>query len=186
MPRKKRAAGRPAADRAAFLAAGKIRRPHGVAGEALVEIFTDFPERLRPKKEVYLGERHLPLTIRSSRRHDHGLLLAFEGIRTPEEVGRYRNLILYVSTVKRPVLPPGSYYQDELLGMQVVAEDGCPLGEIAEIMQTRANDVFVVKAASGDELLLPATAEVILKVDLSKRVIRVHLLPGLMDEDHVG
>ena len=183
MTRPERTAGSQAADGAAFLAAGQIRRPHGVTGEALVEIFTDFPERLRPKKKIYLGESHVPLTIRSSRPHGQGLLLAFEGIRTPEEVSRFRNQVLYVSSAHRPALPAGEYYHDELLGMQVVDEDGRILGELAEIMQTGANDVYVVSGVNGRELLLPATAEVVLHIDLLQKVIQVHLLPGLMDEE---
>lgn len=186
MPRLKRTAGSQTEDGAAFLAAGQIRRPHGVTGEALVEVFTDFPERLRPRKVIYIGEEHVPLTIRSSRPHGQRLLLAFEGIWTPEEVGCYRNQVFYVSSAHRAALPAGEYYHDELLGMQVVDEGGLPLGELTEIVQTGANDVYVVLGSNGRELLLPATAEVVLDVDLPQRILRVHLLPGLMDEDHLS
>jgi 16S rRNA processing protein RimM len=184
MPRSKRTTGSQSEDRLPFLAAGQIRRPHGLMGEVLVEIFTDFPERLRPKKVVYVGEDHIPLTIRTSRPHGQRLLLAFKGIGTPEEVGRYRNQVLYVNSAHRVALPAGEYYQDELLGMQVVDESSRLLGELAEIMQTGANDVYVVSGMNGRELLLPATSEVILHVDLPQRTIQVHLLPGLVDEEY--
>jgi 16S rRNA processing protein RimM len=176
-------AGSPSAGEPAFLAAGLIRRPHGVGGEALVEIYTDFPERLQAKRVVYAGERHAPLTIRSSRFHNDGLLLAFEGITTPEQIGLYRNQILYVTTTGRQALPEGEFYYDQLLGVNVEDEVGRSLGQLTEILQTGANDVYVVANPTGHEMLLPAIAEVILAVDLEHRLIRVHLLPGLVDEE---
>jgi len=182
MPGKvERPAGSPSAGGPAFLAAGLIRRPHGVTGETLVEIYTDFPERLRPRKVVYLGEKHIPLTIRASRPHNAGLLLAFEGITTPEQVGLYRNQVLYVPRAERPALPEGEYYHDELIGFSVEDEGRRELGVLTEIMQTGANDVYVVTDREGSELLLPAIADVVLEVDQAHQKIKVHLLPGLID-----
>ena len=148
-----------------------------------MEVYTDFPERLQAKRVVYAGEKHAPLTIRSSRFHNEGLLLAFQGITTPEQIGLYRNQILYVTTADRPDLPEGEFYHDELLGLEVVSEDGRSLGALSEILETGANDVFVVTDPAGRELLLPVIAEVILSIDLPGRVIRVHLLPGLAEAD---
>ena len=79
-----------------------VRRPHGVGGDVLVEVRTDFPERLQPKTEVYLGEKHLPLTIRRRREHNEGLLLAFESYTTPEQVGKFRNQSLYTTRKNAP------------------------------------------------------------------------------------
>jgi 16S rRNA processing protein RimM len=184
MPGKvERPAGSPSAGEPAFLAVGLVRRPHGVSGEALVEIYTDFPERLRPRKVVYVGEKHIPLTIRLSRPHNAGLLLAFDGITTPEQVGIYRNQVLYVTRADRPTLPDGEYYHDELLGFSVEDEGKKSLGILTEIMQTGANDVFVVTDQEGRELLLPAIADVLLDIDLARQKIKVHLLPGLVFEE---
>ncbi len=178
-----RPAGSPTAGEPDFLAIGKVRRPHGLQGDVLVEIYTDFPERLRLSKVVYAGERHLPLTISRRRTHNDGLLLAFEGFITPEEVGRFRNQILYVAQADAPELPEGEYYQHELIGLRVEDESGKSLGELTEIMQTGANDVYVVTGESGGELLLPAIAEVVLEVNLAAKTMRVHLLPGLVEEE---
>jgi 16S rRNA processing protein RimM len=165
----------------AFLAAGKVRRPHGVHGEVLVELYTDFPERLRAPKTVYLGEKHEPVTINSDRPHKEGLLLGFDGFDTPEAVGRFRNQTLYVASSDSPPLSEGEYYFHELLGMSVLDENGLLLGSLTEIIETGANDVFVVTTPPGTELLLPAIPDVVLAVDLEKRKMIVHLLPGLMD-----
>jgi 16S rRNA processing protein RimM len=179
--KKAQPSGSPTAGEPAFLAAGKVRRPHGVHGEVVVELYTDFPERLRPKVKVYLGEKHLPLTLLSARIHNEGLLLGFEGIGTPEEAGRFRNQTLYVSAKTLPDLADGEYYFHQLVGLSVVDEDGKPLGTLTEIVETGANDVYVVTGATGTEVLLPAIPDVILDVDLGAKTMRVHLLPGLVD-----
>jgi 16S rRNA processing protein RimM len=175
-------AGSPADGEPAFLAVGKVRRPHGVAGDVLVEIYTDFPERLQPMAMVYAGENHLALTICRQRFHNDGLLLAFDGFTTPEEVSRFRNQILYIATADASELPEGEYYFHELLGLTVTDDTGEPLGEVTEILQTGANDVYVVKDGTGHEILLPAISEVILNVDMVSRSMKVHILPGLVDD----
>ena len=182
MPRQaKKPAGSLAASGPAFLAVGKVRRPHGVAGDVLVEVYTDFPERLQPKAVIYAGEAHVPLTIQRQRLHNDGILLAFDGFTTPEQVGRFRNQILYIEVDDAKELPEGEFYYHELLGLSVISETGESLGKVTEIMQTGANDVYVVTSESGQEILLPAIAQVILEVDIESKQMKVHLLPGLVE-----
>ena len=175
-------AGSPIIGGPAFLAVGKVRRPHGVAGDVLVEVYTDFPERLQTKAVVYAGETHIPLIIRRQRSHNDGLLLAFDGFTNPEQVGRFRNQILYIVVADAMELPEGEFYYHELLGLVVTDEKGESLGKVTEIMQTGANDVYVVTDAAGHEILLPAIAEVVLDVDLDSKKMIVHLLPGLVED----
>ena len=176
-----RPAGSPAAGEPAFLAVGKVRRPHGVAGDVLVEIYTDFPERLQTKATIYAGEKHIPLTILRQRSHNDGVLIAFDGFTTPEQVGRFRNQILYIERADAAELPEGEYYFHELVGLSVTDETGELLGKVTEIVETGANDVYVVTNDTGQELLLPAIPDVILNVDLVSKSMKVHLLPGLLD-----
>jgi 16S rRNA processing protein RimM len=176
-----RQAGSPAAGEPAFLAVGKIRRPHGVVGDVLVEIYTDFPERLKPMSKVYAGENRLPLSICRQGIHKDGLLLAFDGFTSPEQIGCFRNQILYIKTANAYKLSEGEYYFHELLGLLVIDENGDVLGEITGIIQTGANDVYEVTNDAGRELLLPAIADVIKDVDLVSKSMKVHILPGLMD-----
>jgi len=184
MPRQaKIPAGLPAAGGPAFLAVGKIRRPHGVAGDVLVEVHIEFPERLQPKAIIYAGEAHIPLTIRRQRIHNDGILLSFDGFTTPEQVGRFRNQILYIVVANAMELPEGEFYYHELLGLSVMNETGESIGKVTEIIQTGANDVYVVTNEAGRETLLPAIAEVILDVDLDSKKMKVHLLPGLVDDE---
>jgi 16S rRNA processing protein RimM len=174
-----RPAGLPTVSRPAFLAIGKVRRPHGVHGEVVVEIYTDFIEHLQPKEVVYLGEKHEKLIITSQRPHNEGLLIGFKGVITPEQAGRYRNQIISVAMSDIADLPEGEYYFHELLDMEVQDEEGNYLGILTEIMETGANDVYVVTDNSGRELLLPAIQEVILDVDLEAKRMKVKVLPGL-------
>ena len=166
----------------AFLAVGKLRRPHGVHGEILMDIYTDFPERLEADMVIYVGSNYLPLRIVRVRKHSGALLLTLDGYTTPEIVGQFRNKIAYVTALDRPPLPDGDYYHHQLLGLRVLDESGMMLGQVIDILETGANDVLVLRPPTGPELLLPLIDEVILAIDLERGEILAHLLPGLAGE----
>jgi 16S rRNA processing protein RimM len=163
-----------------FLAVGRLGRPHGLRGEVVLILLTDFPERLQPKVEVFLGEEHIPMIIRSRREHQNYLLLKFDGYDTPEAVGELRNQPLFVRADDRPVLPEGEYYHHQIIGLNVIDEQGKSMGMVTDILSTGSNDVYIVQPDSGTEILLPATEEVILDINLDLGHIRVHLIPGLL------
>jgi 16S rRNA processing protein RimM len=175
-------AGPPSAGGPAFLIVGKIHRPHGVHGEVKAEIHNDYYGRLCPKKVVYIGEQHHKLVVTSQRPYKDGLLIGFEGVTTPEQAGRYRNQILSISASEIDEHPEGEFYIYELLGLEVKDEKGSLLGTLTEIIKTGANDVYVVNDASRHEILIPAIPGVILHVDLEAKIMKVHLLPGLVDQ----
>jgi len=162
-----------------YLAVGFLRRAHGVRGEMIMELRTDFPERLRSGRKLFVGDEHKPVTLSGARPHPKGMLVRLQGIETPEEAGQLRNQWVYVRAADVPDLPGGKLYQHEILGFEVVDEDDRLLGKLVEIIETGANDVYVVKSDSGKELLLPAIPSVILDLDPDRRAIRVHLLEGL-------
>jgi 16S rRNA processing protein RimM len=164
------------------LAVGRLRRPHGVRGEILMEVLTDFPERLRRGKQVFIGEEHVPHKISARRQHNDGLLLSFEGLTDRDLVGQLRNQDVYVQAAGLPELPEGEYYHHQLIGLSVVTDTGTLLGTLVEVIETGANDVYAVRDPSGREFLLPAIPPVILDVDLDAATMRVHLLDGLLDE----
>ena len=175
-----RLAGSPKDREPVFLVVGKLRRPHGVYGEIIMDVLTDFPERLEPNTVVFAGPQHDPLTIRSNRWHGKSLLLAFEEYDSPETVGERRNQLVYVPAADRPALPEGEYYHHQIIGLRVVDEEGQFLGTLVKILDTAANDVYVVRPDHGPEILLPAIEEVILDVNLERGEVRIHLLPGLI------
>jgi 16S rRNA processing protein RimM len=162
-----------------YLTVGFIRRPHGVQGEMVMDLHTDFPERMKSGRKLLVGEEHQPMTLASARPHQAGLLIRFRGIETPEDAGRFRNQWVYIKSSEAPRLPEGKIYQHELIGYHVVEESGKPLGELVEILETGANNVYVIRDEAGHEILLPAIPDVILETDIPRRIMRVHLLEGL-------
>lgn len=164
-----------------YLAIGFLRRPHGVTGEIIMDLHTDFPDRIKKGRKVYVGEKHETETIESVRPHGQGLLVRLRGHDTPETAGRFRNQWMYVKASEVPPLPEGQYYKYELVGLQVVEDNGSTLGELTEVLETGANDVYIVRREDGKEILLPAIPPVVLNVDMTSRVMTVHLIDGLVD-----
>jgi 16S rRNA processing protein RimM len=165
-----------------YLAIGFLRRPHGVGGEIIMDLHTDFPDRIKAGRQVYLGEKHELATFDGVREHGQGLLVKLRGFDTPETVGRFRNHWVYVKASEVPPLPEGQHYKYELVGLSVIEDTGAALGELVEILETGANDVYIVRAENGKEILLPAIPPVILEVDMKARVMKVHLMDGLVED----
>jgi len=159
-----------------FLVAGKLRRPHGIHGEIIMDVLTDFPERLRIGATVYLGPEYRPHKFKSMRGQDKGMLVSFEGYASREEVGLLTNQYVYIKNRELPELPEGEYYHHQLVGLRVVDESGEFLGMLEEILETGANDVYLVRSGEGAELLLPAIEPVVLEVDLERGVMVVRPL----------
>jgi 16S rRNA processing protein RimM len=186
MPRQKKLqeytqpAGSPKSGEPLFLVVGRLLKPHGLHGEIMMELDTDFPERLKPGGVILVGESHMPTTIRSRRVHKNGLLLGFDKIHSPEEAGRLRNEIVYVNAEDLPPLAIGEYYHHQVLGLRVITDTGQELGTLAGILGTGANDVYIVRSASGKESLIPNIESVVKEIDLEKGEMLIHLLDGLL------
>lgn len=163
-----------------YLVVGFLRRAHGVQGEMIMDLHTDFPERLRAGRKLFIGEKRKPMTVEAVRSHAKGMLIKFKDVESPEDTAQFRNQWVCVKASEVPALPEGQIYQHELFGFQVVDENEHLLGELVEIIETGANDVYVVRDATGIEILLPAIPSVILNLDAAHRLMRVHLLEGLI------
>ncbi len=175
--------GSPSRGEPEYLVVGSLRRAHGVHGDMVMEIVTDFPERLKPGTRVYVGAFHTPMTIENARPHSEGLIIKFREVGSPEDAARYRNQSVYVTAADRPPLPEGQYYEHQLIGFAVMNRDtGETIGSLSEIMRTGANDIYVVAREDGSEVLLPVIPDVVLELDVKQRTIWVHLLPGLMED----
>jgi len=147
-----------------------------------MDVVTDFPERLKPGITLYVGAQHRELRLRSRRWQHKSLLLGFDGYSTPEAVGELRNQWVYVRSDDRPPLEDGEYYHHQLLGIQVIDEGGQLLGILSEILETGANDVYVISPEQGPDILLPAIDSVILEIDPGQGEMRVHVLEGLLPD----
>jgi 16S rRNA processing protein RimM len=173
--------GSPTEGEPVYLAVGAFRRAHGVRGDLLLAVLTDFPERLKPGTYIFIGDKKQPLKITRRRPHNDGIILGFDGIPNAEVAAKYHGQTVYVKAEDRPPLPEGEYYHHQIIGLIVVDESGTNLGVVTEIIETGANDVYVITGADKREILLPALKEVLLDVNLETKTMRVHLLPGLVD-----
>ncbi len=145
-----------------------------------MDLHTDFPDRIKAGRKIYIGDDHEAATFGSVRVHANGLLVSIRGYDTPETAGRFRNQWVYVKAKDVPPLPEGKHYKYELIDLDIVDDSGNALGKLAEILETGANDVYIVRDEAGKEILLPAIPSVILNVDMDARVIKVHLIDGLV------
>src|SRR5512138_3865336 len=96
-----------------YLVVGFLRRAHGVHGEIIMDLHTDFPERLQSGRKLFIGEEHNPMTLADARAHAKGMLVKLRGVETPEEAGKFRNQWVYVRATDVPSLPEGKIYQHE-------------------------------------------------------------------------
>jgi 16S rRNA processing protein RimM len=162
-----------------YLAVGRVLRPHGVRGELLLESYTDFPEHLRQVKTVFVGEPPEPHPLAAAKEHSGQLIVRLGDCANRECAEAYRGQLVQVRTSDAAPLPPGRFYQHQLVGLQAITEAGEGLGEVAEVLETGANDVYVVKGPAGD-ILLPAIKSVVLSIDLAAGQMVVRLLKGML------
>ncbi len=164
---------------------GKIVGTHGYKGIVKVQLLTDFPERFKNLQKVKLcmGKNILELAIESCTAHKGQLLIKFQGIESIEEADKYRNAFLNVYTEELYPLPDGSYYHFQLIGMKVEDLEKGYLGHLTEILETGANDVYVIQSEVYGEILIPVIKEVIREVDVTNKRMQIKLLPGLLGED---
>jgi 16S rRNA processing protein RimM len=168
-------------DEPVFVVVGKFRRPHGIKGEVVMTLLIDFPELIHQGQMIFVGERHTPYEVRSVRWHGGDLLVALEELPDRTAVEIFRNIMVYMKAKDIPELPEGEYYIHQLVGLTVVTDQGQELGKIKEVLVTGANDVYLVEGESGKEILLPAIEQVVLEIDHDAGIVRVHILPGLLD-----
>jgi len=166
-----------------MLQAGVIAATHGICGEVKVLPVSDDPERFRTLKKIFLdtGNEKIELEISRVKTFKQFVILKFKGIDDINDIEKYRGKELFVA--REDALPLGTdeYYAADLIGLDVRTDSGDKLGKIADILETGANDVYVVQKDDGSELLLPAIHDCVRNVSLEEGCITVHLMDGLLD-----
>ncbi len=127
---------------------------------------------------VFVGEARQPATVIGVRKHGERYLLELKGCTSLEAAEAWRSAEVRVAVENAPALPAGTYFHWQILGLTVITDEGVVLGQVAEILPTGANDVYLVRGER--EILLPATQEVVLQIDPAAGQMIVHLLPGLV------
>lgn len=164
---------------------GKIVNTHGIRGEVRVISRTDFPEeRYKQGNHLFLfkpgTKEPIELVIASHRVHKNFDLLIFEGYYNVNQVEQMRDGILKVPESQRGDLTEGEYYFQDIIGCLVATIDGKEIGKVVEILTPGANDVWVVKAGTGKEILIPYIEDVVKRVDIKDKVILIEPMEGLL------
>lgn len=167
-----------------MLQVGAITSTHGVKGEVKVFPTTDDPNRFKSLKNVILdtGKEKKNLEIESVKFFKQFVILKFKGFDSINDIEVYKGKSLFVTRDQAVKCQKDEYFIADLIGCKVVEEDGTDFGELKDVYQTGANDVYAVTTTAGKEVLLPAIKECVLKVDMEQRVITVHIMDGLLDE----
>lgn len=166
-----------------LLRVGVIANTHGIRGEVKVFPTTDEKERFKDLKKVILdmGKEQKVLEIQSVRFFKNLVILKFKGIDNISDIEMYKGKDLLVTREDAVPLEEGEYFIADLLDLDVYSDEDEKIGVLYDVMQTGANDVYVVKTEEGKEILLPAIDECILDIDLEESRMTVHIMEGLLD-----
>jgi 16S rRNA processing protein RimM len=170
-----------------WLIIGRVGKPHGVHGDVLVDIMTDFPERLTDGVEFGLGDETGPaesLKAFRVRYHRGRWLLSVVGIRDREIVEGWRGRYIFLPEQSLDELPEGYFYEHHLVGLSAVSTSGDPLGTITGIDPGGAQSLLVVRR-DRREFLVPYVPEIVREVDLEGGRIVLDPPRGLLDDDAV-
>lgn len=165
-----------------YLRVGVISSTHGIKGEVKVFPTTDDPNRFKLLKEVHLdtGKETLTLEIEGVKFFKQMVILKFKGIDNINDIEKYRGKDLLITRDNAVKLEKDEYFIYDLIGSEVITDEGNRLGELTEILATGANDVYVVRMENGKDVLLPSIKQCILDIDTENKKILVHVMKGLL------
>ncbi|MCH8225198.1 MAG: 16S rRNA processing protein RimM [Chloroflexi bacterium] len=159
------------------IAVGEILGTHGLWGAVRARVLSDVANRFDAGGEIHISGISYRIAKSSSIR-TRQVILQLHGVNTYEAAKALVGYMITVPPEAVPQLPEGEYFHFQLLGIKVLTEEGEELGRISDILETGSNDVYVVNGPTG-EVLVPALADVIVKVDLDQGIMEVNLPDGL-------
>lgn len=164
-----------------FLQVGAITSTHGIRGEVKVFPTTDDAARFKKLKKVLLdtGKERLELEIQSVKFFKQFVIVKFKGIDNINDIERYKGKSLLVPRENAVPLKKDEYYIGDLIGMEVFTEEGC-FGVLKDVMETGANEVYIVDSDEHGEVLIPAIRQCILDVDVEGKRMKIRLMDGLI------
>jgi len=168
-----------------LLQIGRIVGTHGIKGEVSVYPLTDDPRRFSILDDCFLvtenNKAKTSAKAMGAKYSNNKVILKLDGIEDRDAALALKGRFIAVTRDKAVKLAPNSYFICDLVGCAVIDDESGELGTLADVLQTGASDVYVVKREKNKDLLIPAIKEVIKEVDLPSRTIWVHLLDGLLD-----
>lgn len=166
-----------------LLQVGVITQTHGIRGEVKVFPTTDDVKRFKKCKELILdtGREQIRLEVQSVKFFKQFVILKFKGYDNINEIEKYLRMGLYVTRENAIPLKKDEYFIADLIGLTVVDEENQEIGILKEVLQTGANDVYVIHMDDGKEVLIPAIAQCVQKVDLQEKKMYIHKMKGLFE-----
>ena len=161
---------------------GVISSTHGVRGEVKVYPTTDDMRRFKKLKEVILdtGREKKTLEIEGVKFFKQLVILKFKGIDNINDIEKYKGKSLFVDREHAVRLRKDEYFIADMIGMQVVTDEGEAFGTLKDVIETGANEVYIIETKEYGEVLIPAIKQCILDVDVEQGVMRIHLMEGLV------
>ena len=168
-----------------YLLLGQVLRPHGIRGELRMRILTDYPERITELEQIYIGtdvtaDNAVAYQVQHMRMHKGYGLLQIEGVNTRDQADFFRKLYVMVAITDAVPLEDGEFYLYQVMGITVRTVQGEELGSVIDVIETGANDVYVLKSQQYGEILIPVTAETIVETNIAAGYIIVKLPAGLL------
>ena len=165
-----------------LLQVGVISSTHGVRGEMKVFPTTDDVKRFKKLKKVILdtGREHLPLEVESVKFFKQFAIVKFKGIDNINDIEKYKGKSLLVDRENAVKLRKDEYFIADMIGLQVYTEDGEAFGVLKDVLETGANDVYIIDSPKHGEVLIPAIKQCILDVDIEGQKMTIHLMEGLV------
>ena len=165
-----------------LLRVGVIANTHGVHGEVKVFPTTDDVKRFKKLKKVILdtGRGHLELEVESVKFFKQFVILKFKGFDNINDIEKYKGKSLLVDREHAVRLRKNEYFIADMIGLTVYTEDGTEFGTMREVLETGANDVYIIDSLKHGEVLVPAIKQCILDVDIEQRKMVIHLMEGLV------
>jgi 16S rRNA processing protein RimM len=163
-----------------WMVIGEVTGPFGVRGEIKVSPLTDFPERYKGLKRVYLGVDRKGYAVRQSRMHQGRVLLKVQGIDTPEQVTALGHVDIAIPRAEAVSLPEGSYFLNELIGVRVRTSNDRDIGPITDVLRTGSNDVWVI-GHGKKSVLIPAIADAVQELNVGERYAVI--LPWVLESE---
>ncbi len=166
-----------------LLQVGIISSTHGIRGEVKVFPTTDDVTRFKKLKEVLLdtGKEQLCLEVQWVKFFKQFAILKFKGYDNINDIEPYKGKSLFVTRENAVKLEQNEYFIADLMGLSVISDDGGLKGRLRDVIETGANDVYVIDLEDGRELLLPAIRECVLDVNLKEQRMTIHVLEGLLE-----
>ena len=166
-----------------LLPVGKIIKAHGIRGELKVIVYSQDVSQFAVYRQVYLPKKFgfSLYPIKKIREHGKYVLITLEGINDRTSAEALKGLEIYVDKSSLPPLQEEEYYWYQLYGLRVVTKEGEDVGTISYIFNNGAHDIYVVKTKDDKEILIPATEEIVLDVDLKQAIMKIDPLPGLIE-----